>query len=163
MTDTGSAHALGQGEAEIEPAVAHQVGQILEHDLLLQGHGRGGDHQAFAGSLGGGNRRQAVGDGLAGTGAGLDRDHGRLARAATFVVAGDIAEHFRHFGDHQALAIARLEALGFEKTRVGALDGGFEFVADHGLQAPEGLDIFSVFRMGRLSYPAIALCAAWRS
>jgi hypothetical protein len=31
------------------------------------------------------------------------------------------------------LAVARLEALGFEKTRVGALDRGFEFSADHGL------------------------------
>lgn len=158
-----AATAFGQGEAEVEPAVAHQVGQILENDLLLQGHGRGGDHQALAGGLGGRDGCQAVGHGLAGTGARLDCHHGRLAGTAAFIVAGDVAKHLGHFGDHQALAIARLEALGFEKTRIGALDGGFEFVADHGLQAPEGLDIFSVFHTGRLSYPAIAHYAAWRS
>uniref|UniRef100_A0A1I7Y2S6 ABC transporter ATP-binding protein n=1 Tax=Steinernema glaseri TaxID=37863 RepID=A0A1I7Y2S6_9BILA len=39
---------LGQGEAEVQAAVAHQVRQVLEHDLFLQGHGGGGDHQALA-------------------------------------------------------------------------------------------------------------------
>ncbi|MCY1173450.1 hypothetical protein D9M73_136100 [compost metagenome] len=133
----GQAHVapapLGQGEAEIQPAVAHQVGQVLVDDLLLQGHGGRGDHQALAGGLGRGDRRQAVGHGLAGTGAGFHRDNRGVATAPAFVVGVDITQDLGDFGDHQALAVARLEALGFEKTRVGALDRGFEFSADHGL------------------------------
>ncbi|MEG1818699.1 hypothetical protein, partial [Pseudomonas sp.] len=50
-----------------------------------------------------------------------------------------------------------LEALGFEKTRIGALNRGFEFVADHGVGAPEGLDKFSVFRLGRYHTPLLPL------
>ncbi|MCY1513627.1 hypothetical protein D9M68_481360 [compost metagenome] len=126
-----AAAALGQGEAEIQAAVAHQVGQVLVDDLLLQGHGGGGDHQAFACRLGGGNRRQAVGHGLAGAGTGLDGHHRRLAVAMPLVVALDGAEHLGDFGDHQALAIARLEALGFEEARIGALDLGLEFGTEH--------------------------------
>ncbi len=133
--ELGQAHvapaAFGQCEREAQPAVAHQVGQVLVDDLLLQGDGGRGDHQALAGGLGGGNRRQAVGHGLAGTGAGLHRHDGRLAAAPTFVVGVDVTQDFCHFGNHQALAISRLEALGFEKTRIGALDRGFEFGADH--------------------------------
>ncbi len=131
----GQAHVaptpLGQGKAEVQPAVAHQVRQVLVDDLLLQRDGRGGNDQTLARRLGGGNRRQAVGDGLAGTGAGLDGDHRRFAIAAAFVIGVDITEHLRHFGDHQTLAVTRLEALGFEETRIGALDRGFEFGADH--------------------------------
>ncbi|MNQ41395.1 hypothetical protein D3C85_550690 [compost metagenome] len=126
---------LGQGEGEVQAAVAHQVGQVLEDDLLLQGDGGGGDHQALAGGLGRGNRRQGVGHGLAGTGAGFHRHHGRLAAALAFVVGGDGAEALGHFGDHQALAVARLEALGLEEAGIGALDLGLEFVAEHGGRA----------------------------
>ncbi|MNO36488.1 hypothetical protein D3C76_265570 [compost metagenome] len=114
--ELGQAHvaatALGQGEAEIQPAVAHQVGQILVDDLLLQGHGGRGDHQALAGGLRRGNRRQAVGHGLAGTGAGFHRDNRGVATAPAFVVGVDIPEDFGDFSDHQALAVTRFEALG---------------------------------------------------
>jgi len=98
----------------------------------LQGDGSGGDHQAFACGLGGRDRSEAVGNGLAGTGAGFDGHDRWVTFAATFVVGVDIPEDLGHFGDHQALAVARFQALGFEKTRVGALDRGFEFSADHG-------------------------------
>lgn len=134
--ELGQAHiaptALGQGEGEIQAAVAHQVGQVFVDNLLLQGDGSGGNHQALAGGLGGGDRRQAVGHGFTGTGAGLDGHHGGVATAPTFVVGVDIPEDLGDFGDHQALAVPRFQALGFEKTRVGALDRGFEFSADHG-------------------------------
>ncbi|MNO67271.1 hypothetical protein D3C76_580740 [compost metagenome] len=123
---------LGQGEAEVQPAVADEVGQVLVDDLFLQRHRRGGDDQALARGLGRRDRRQAISHGLAGTRAGLDRDHSRIATAPTFIVALDITQYLGDFGDHQALAVAGLEALGFEKTRVGALDLGFEFVTDHG-------------------------------
>ncbi len=135
--ELGQAHvaatALGQGESKVQAAVAHQVGQVFVDDLLLQRDSGGGDHQAFAGSLGGRDRGQAVGHGLARTGAGLDGHDCGVATAPTFVVGVDIPEDFGHFGDHQALAVARFQALGFEKTRIGALDRGFEFSADHGL------------------------------
>ncbi len=135
--ELGQAHVapapLGQRETEIQPAVAHQVRQVLVDDLLLQGDGGRGDHQALAGRLRRRDGGQAVSDGLAGTGAGFHRDDRRLAAAPTFVVGVDIPEDLGHFGNHQALAIARLKALGFEKTRIGALDRGFEFSADHGL------------------------------
>lgn len=128
--------ALGQGEAEGQPAVAQQVGKILVDDLLLQGDGRGGYHQALATGLGAGDRRQAVGHGLAGTGSGLHRDHRRLALAVPLLVLLDRAEGLGHFGDHQALAIARLQLLGFEKAGVGTLDLGLEFGAEHGIPGP---------------------------
>jgi hypothetical protein len=135
--ELGQAHvaatALGQGESKVQAAVAHQVGQVFVDDLLLQRDSGGGDHQAFACSLGGRDRGQAVGHGLARTGAGLDGHDCGVATAPTFVVGVDIPEDFGHFGDHQALAVARFQALGFEKTRIGALDRGFEFSADHGL------------------------------
>jgi hypothetical protein len=130
-----AAAPLGQGEAETQAAVAHQVRQVLVHDLLLQGHSRGGDHQAFAGGLRRGNRRQAVGHGLAGTGARLDRHHCRLTLAPAFVVGLDGAQHLGDFSDHQALPVTWLQRLGFEKTRIGALDLGFEFGAEHGIRA----------------------------
>ena len=130
-----TASALGQGKAEIQPTVAHQVGQVLVHDLLLQRHGRRGDHQALARGLGCRNGRQAIGNGLARTGPGLDRHHRRLAKAAAFIVRGDRAQHLGNFGNHQTLAIARLERLGFEKTRIGALDLGLEFSTEHGVLA----------------------------
>ena len=134
--ELGQAHvaatALGQGEGKAQAAVAHQVGQVFVDNLLLQRDGSGGDHQALASSLGRRDRSQAVGHGLAGTGTGLDGHYRRLTLAAAFVVGVDIPEDFCHFGDHQALAVARFQALGFEKTRIGALDRGFEFSADHG-------------------------------
>ncbi|MNE51579.1 hypothetical protein D3C80_1462140 [compost metagenome] len=123
------------------------------HDLLLQGHCRGGDHQTFAGGLGHGNRRQAVGHRLAGASAGLDRHHGGLALAPTFPVDLNRAQHLGDVGDHQALAITRLERLGFEKTRVGALDLGLEFGTEHGIWTwglgAKRLDKFSVSDNGR--------------
>ncbi|MOA08992.1 hypothetical protein D3C78_1287980 [compost metagenome] len=128
-----AATALGEGEAETQAAVAQQVGQILVDDLLLQGNGGGGDHQALAGGLGAGDGGQAVGHGLASAGPRLHRHHGGLAFAMAFVVAADDAEDLRHFGDHQALAVTRLEFLGLEKTGIGALDLGLEFGAEHGV------------------------------
>ena len=117
--ELGQAHiaatALGQGEGEVQAAVAHQVGQVFVDDLLLQGDGGGGDHQALAGGLGGGNRRQAVGHGLAGTGAGLDGHDRGVTAAPAFVVGVDIPEDLGHFGDHQALAVARFQALGSDR------------------------------------------------
>ncbi|MCY1402785.1 hypothetical protein D9M71_179420 [compost metagenome] len=127
-----AAAPLGQGEAEIQAAVAHQVGQVLVNDLLLQGDGGRGDHQALAGGLGHGNGRQAVGHGLAGTSSGFHRNHGGFAFAVPFFIHGNGAQGLGHLGDHQALAIAGLEPLGFEKTAVGALDLGLEFGAEHG-------------------------------
>ena len=127
-----AATALGQGEAELQPGIAHQVRQVLVDDLLLQRHGRGGNHQALAGGLGGGDGGQAVGHRLAGTGARLHGHHGGLAVTLAFVVGLDRAEHLGHFGNHQALAIAGLEPLGFEETAVGALDLGLEFGTEHG-------------------------------
>src|SRR3546814_6360268 len=60
--ELGQAHvattALDQGETVVQPAVAHQVEQVLENDLLLQGNRGRGDHQAFAGGLGRGNRSE---------------------------------------------------------------------------------------------------------
>jgi hypothetical protein len=41
-------------------------------------------------------------------------------------------QHLGDLGDHQALAIARLEALGLEETAVSALDLGLEFGTEHG-------------------------------
>ncbi len=76
-----AAPPFGQREAEIQAAIAHQVGKILEDDLLLQGDGGGGNHQTLARSLGSGDRGEAVGDRLAGTGAGLDRHHGGFTRS----------------------------------------------------------------------------------
>ena len=102
------------------------------HDLLLQSDRRGGDHQTLAGSLGGRNGGQAVGHRLAGTGARLDRDHGRITQTFALVIGLDGAEHLGDLGDHQALAITRLERLGFEKARIGALDLGLEFGTEHG-------------------------------
>jgi hypothetical protein len=114
--ELGQAHvaatALGQREAEVQPAVAHQVGQILVDDLLLQRDGRRGDHQTFAGGFGGRDRRQAVGHCLAGTGAGFHRNNCGVATAPAFVVGVDIPEDFGDFSDHQALAVTRFEALG---------------------------------------------------
>ena len=55
----------------------------------------------------------------------LTTDHSRFATAVAFFIGIDIAQHFGHFGDHQTLAVAWFEALGFEKTRVSALDLGF--------------------------------------
>ena len=136
---------LCQGEAEVEPAVAHQVGQILVDDLLLQRHCRRGDHQALAGRLGRGNRGQAIGHGFTRTGTRLHRDHRGLAVAAAFVVGLDRAQDLGHFGNHQPLPIARLEALGLEETRVGALDLGFEFGAEHERRA---VYIFSISKGG---------------
>ena len=116
------------------------------HDLLLQGDRCRGDHQPLASRLGGGDRRQTIGDGLACTGARLDRDDRGLALATPFIVGLDSAEHLGDLGDHQALAIAGLEPLGFEKTAVGALDLGLEFGAEHGRGA---VYIFST-SIGRL-------------
>ena len=116
---------LGQRKAEVQPAVTHEVGEVLVDDLLLQRDGSRGDDQAFTGGLGRRYGRQAIGDSLAGTGTGLNSDHSRIATAVAFFIGIDIAQHFGHFGDHQTLAVARLEALGFEKTRVSALDLGF--------------------------------------
>ena len=127
-----AATPLGQGEAEVQAAVAQQIRQILVHDLFLQGHGGGGDHQALASGLGGGDGGQAVGHRLAGTGARLDRHHGRITQTLTLVIGLDGAEHLGDLGDHQALAIARLERLGLEKARIGALDLGLEFGTEHG-------------------------------
>ncbi len=122
---------LGQGETEGQPAVAQDVRQVLVHDLLLQRHRRRGDHQTLAGSLGRGDGGQGIGHGLAGTRARLHRHHGRLTFAVALPVLGDGAQALGGFRDHQALAIAWLERLGFEETRVGALDLGLEFGAEH--------------------------------
>lgn len=116
------------------------------HDLLLQRDGRGGNHQPLAGSLGRGDRGQAVGYGLAGAGTRLDGNDSRLAATTTFIVDLDRAQHLGDFGDHQALAIAGLEPLGFEETGIGALDLGLEFGAEHGRGA---VYIFST-SIGRL-------------
>ncbi|MNQ40445.1 hypothetical protein D3C85_540970 [compost metagenome] len=123
---------LGQGEAEVEAAVADQVRQVLVDDLLLQRHGGRGDHQALAGGLRRGNGGQAIGHRLAGTGARLHRHHSRIALAVPLIVHRDGAQGLGHLGDHQALAITGLEPLGFEETAVGALDLGLEFGAEHG-------------------------------
>ena len=132
----GQAHItpapLGQREAEIQPAVAHQVGKIFVDNLFLQRDRRRGDHQTLASCFSRGNGRQAISDGFTRAGAGLYGNHGRVTTAVTFIIGVDSAQHFGHFSDHQTLAIARLEALGFEKTRVGALDLGFEFGTNHG-------------------------------
>jgi len=101
------------------------------HDLLLQRHSRRGDHQALAGRLGCGDGSQGIGYGLAGTGARLHRHHGGLAFAVAFLVLGDSTQALGGLRDHQPLAIAWLERLGLEKTRVGALDLGLEFGAEH--------------------------------
>ena len=134
--ELGQAHvaptAFGQRETEIQPAVAHQVGQVFVDDLLLQGHGRRGDDQTFACGLGRRNRRQAVSHGFAGAGARFYSDHSRFATAMAFFIGVNVAEHLGHFSDHQPLAVAWFEALGFEKTRVCALDLGFEFGTNHG-------------------------------
>ena len=132
----GQAHvapsALGQRKAEIQPAVAHQVREVFVDNLLLQGDGRRGDYQALAGSLGGRNGGHAVSHGFTGTGARFNGNHRRVAGTMVFFVGIDIAQHFGDFSNHQTLAIARLEALGFEKTRISALDLGFEFGTNHG-------------------------------
>ena len=122
---------LGQGKAEGQAAVAQDVRQILVHDLLLQRHRRRGDHQALAGRLGRGNGRQGIGHGLAGPGARLHRHHCRLAFAMPLLVLGDGTQALGGLRDHQPLAIAWLERLGFEETRIGALDLGLEFGAEH--------------------------------
>ena len=54
-----------------------------------------------------------------------------LAIALAFVVMLDRAQHLGDLGDHQALAVTRLEALGLEKATVSALDLGFEFGTEH--------------------------------
>ena len=132
----GQAHVapapLGQGKAEVQPAVAHQVREVLVDDLLLQGDRCRGNHQALARGLGHRNGGQAVSHGLAGASTRFYSDHSRVATAVVFFVGVDIAQHLGHFSDHQTLTVTGLEALGFEKTRVCALDLGFEFGTNHG-------------------------------
>ncbi|RMP53042.1 hypothetical protein ALQ20_05432 [Pseudomonas syringae pv. atrofaciens] len=134
----GQAHVtpapLGQGEGKIQTAVAHQVRQVLVDDLLLQGDGRGSDHQPLACRLGGGNRGDGVGYGLAGTRTGFDGHYRWIARTTALFIGVNVPQHLGDFSDHQSLAIAWLEALGFEETRVSALDLGFEFGTDHWLR-----------------------------
>ena len=61
----------------------------------------------------------------------LDGDHGRLAAAAAYLVPLDGAQHLGNLGNHQPLAVARFQRLGFEEATVGALDLGLEFWAEH--------------------------------
>ncbi|RMV82932.1 hypothetical protein ALP03_05887 [Pseudomonas amygdali pv. tabaci] len=129
-----TAAALGQSEGKIQTAVAHQVRQVLIDDLLLQGDGRGGDHQPLACRLGSGNRGDGIGHGLTGTRPGLDGHYRRIARTTALFIGVNVPQHLGNFSDHQSLAIAWLEALGFEETRVSALDLGFEFGTDHWLR-----------------------------
>ena len=59
---------LGQGVVEVEAAVGLEGGQILQQHLLLQGDGGRSHHQTLALGLGHRQRRQQVGQGLAGAG-----------------------------------------------------------------------------------------------
>ncbi|KPZ10176.1 Uncharacterized protein ALO94_05549 [Pseudomonas syringae pv. spinaceae] len=134
----GQAHVtaspLGQREGEVQTAVAHQVRQVLVDDLLLQRDGCRGNHQPFARRFGSGNCGDGVGHGLAGARPGLDSHDCRVARTTPLFIGINVPQHLGDFSDHQSLAIARLEALGFEETRVSALDLGFEFGTDHWLR-----------------------------
>ncbi len=123
---------LGQSKGKAQAAIAHQIWQILVHDLFLQRDRSRCDHQALARRFGRRNDSQAIGDRLAGAGACLHRDDGGFPIAPPLIVGLNRAEHLRHFGDHQTLAISGLKTLGFEKLGVGALDLGLEFSAEHG-------------------------------
>jgi hypothetical protein len=105
--------------------------EVFVDDLFLQRDGRRGDHQTLARRLGRGNRRDGVRHRLAGAGARFHCHHRRVARTTAFLVGVDVAQYLGDFGDHQTLAVARFQAFGFKETRVGALNLGFEFGADH--------------------------------
>src|SRR3546814_16390117 len=64
---------------------------------------------------------QAVGHGFARVRAGLHRHHRRITAALVLLIGTDAAQRLGNLGDHQALAITRLEAFGFTKARVRAL------------------------------------------
>src|SRR5690606_41353253 len=70
-----TAPPFGQGKFEVQAAFAAQVGQVLEDNLFLEGHGRGRHHNLFAQSLGYGQGGQKVGDGFTGS---RDRKSTRL-------------------------------------------------------------------------------------
>ena len=107
------------------------VGQILEHDLLLQRDSGGRDHQGFAQMFGNRNGRQTVCHRLAGTGAGLDDRDRRVAVPMAVVIQLDAAKQLGHLGNHHSLAVARLERFVFEKGAVGRLNLAFEFIVQH--------------------------------
>ena len=122
---------------EVQAGVALDIRQVLEHDLLLQRHRGGGDHQRLAQMLGDGYPGQTIGHCLAGTGARFHHGHGRLAIAMAFIVQLDAAEQLRHLGNHHPLAVTRLERLVFEEGAIGRLDLAFEIIVEHGVSEAE--------------------------
>src|SRR5690606_41415423 len=61
---------------------------------------------------------------LAGPGAGLDHGNRRLSIPMAFFVQAHSTEQLGHLGDHQSLAVTRLQRLVFEEGTVGRLDLG---------------------------------------
>ena len=128
-----AAPPLGQRETEIQPAVATDIGQVLVDELLLQGDGGGGHHQALVQCPGDGYRRHRIGNGLAGAGAGLDDAYSR--RGSAFPGAGNTRQAVGDFRDHLALAPARTQGLALDDGGVGAADFAFQFLAQQGCAA----------------------------
>ena len=84
-----------------------------------------------------GNAGQAIGDRLAGPGAGLDHGNRRLSIPMPLFIQFDATEQLGHLGDHQPLAVTRLQRLVFEEGTVGRLDLGLEVIVEHAVSGAE--------------------------
>ena len=104
-----------------------QIRQILEHNLVLQGYGRGGNNQRFAQGFGHGYCGNQIGQCFTGTSAGFDHTSRRW-RGALAIVLGDIAHVTGNLGDHQPLAIARPHVLSCKNVPVTLLNLLFDLV-----------------------------------
>ena len=117
-----SSPAFGEGEAELQPGVQLQIGQIPQHHLLLKSDGCGADHDGLSERTRHRNARDRVRRRFAGAGAGLNRGDPVLRMRQG---AGDV-------GHHLALTAARFEAPRFEPGGVRALDLSFGVVSESG-------------------------------